>query len=49
MKEVEAVLQKHGSKIMDVDSPTATLEELFIKTVRESAARPGQRYIPPSN
>jgi len=49
MKEVEAVLQKHGSKIMEVDSPTATLEELFIKTVRESAARPGQRYIPPSN
>ncbi|MFN9371788.1 MAG: ABC transporter ATP-binding protein [Planctomycetaceae bacterium] len=49
MKEVEAVLQKHGSKVVEVDSPTATLEELFIKTVRESAARPGQRYIPPSN
>jgi ABC-2 type transport system ATP-binding protein len=49
MKEVEAVLQKHGSKVMEVDNPTATLEELFIKTVRESAARPGQRYIPPSN
>jgi len=49
MKEVEAVLAKHGSKVMEVDSPTATLEELFIKTVRESAARPGQRYIPPSS
>ena len=49
MKEVEAVLQKHGSKVVEVDSPTATLEELFIKTVRASAARPGQRYIPPSN
>jgi ABC-2 type transport system ATP-binding protein len=49
LKEVEAVLARHGSKVVDVDNPTATLEELFIKTVRESAARPGQRYIPPSN
>jgi ABC-2 type transport system ATP-binding protein len=49
IKDVEAVLAKHGSNVQEVDNPTATLEELFIKTVRESAARPGQRYVPPSN
>jgi len=49
IKDVEAVLAKHGSNVQEVDNPTATLEELFIKTVRESAARPGQKYVPPSN
>jgi ABC-2 type transport system ATP-binding protein len=48
IKEVEAVLARHGAQLMEVDHPTNTLEELFVKTVRESAARPGQRYIPPS-
>jgi hypothetical protein len=33
---------------MEVDHPTTNLEDLFVKTVRESAARPGQRYVPPS-
>ncbi len=48
IREVEAVLARHGAKLLEVDHPTANLEELFIKTVRESAARPGQRYIPTS-
>lgn len=47
IKEVEAVLSKHGAKNVVVDHPTTNLEDLFIKTVRESAARPGQRYVPP--
>jgi ABC-2 type transport system ATP-binding protein len=47
IKEVEAVLAKHGAKDVVVDHPTTNLEDLFIKTVRESAARPGQRYVPP--
>jgi ABC-2 type transport system ATP-binding protein len=46
--EVEAVLARHGAKMLEVDHPTTNLEDLFIKTVRESAARPGQRYVPPS-
>jgi ABC-2 type transport system ATP-binding protein len=48
VKEVEAVLAKHGAQVLEVDHPTTNLEDLFIETVRESAARPGQRYIPPS-
>jgi ABC-2 type transport system ATP-binding protein len=49
IKEVEAVLAKHGAKNVVVDHPTTNLEDLFIKTVRESAARPGQRYVPPGS
>lgn len=46
IKDVEAVLTKHGAKF-EIDHPTTNLEDLFVKTVRESAARPGQRYVPP--
>src|SRR5262245_62616324 len=49
VQEVEAVLARHGAKVLDVDHPTTNLEDLFVKTVRESAARPGQRFIPPSS
>src|SRR5947207_2702543 len=48
VKEVEALLARHGASILEVDHPTTNLEDLFVKTVRESAARPGQRYVPPS-
>jgi ABC-2 type transport system ATP-binding protein len=48
IKEVEAVLARHGAKMLEVDHPTTNLEELFVKTVRDSAARPGQRFIPPA-
>ena len=46
VRDVEAVLKKHGASMLQVDHPTTTLEDLFIKTVHESAARPGQRYVP---
>jgi ABC-2 type transport system ATP-binding protein len=49
IQEVEGVLAKHNAKLMEVDHPTTNLEDLFLKTVRDSAARPGQRYIPPGN
>lgn len=48
VKEIEAVIRKHNAQLLEVDHPTTSLEELFVKTVRESAARPGQRYIPKS-
>ena len=48
IREVEAVLAKHGATLLEVDHPTTSLEDLFVKTVRESAARPGQRYVPPA-
>jgi ABC-2 type transport system ATP-binding protein len=47
VKEVEALLARHASQLLEVDHPTTNLEDLFIKTVRESAQRPGQRYVPP--
>ena len=31
-----------------VGHPTTTLEELFLKIVEESKARPGRRYLPPT-
>jgi ABC-2 type transport system ATP-binding protein len=44
--EVKAVIAKHSAETLDVDHPTTTLEDLFLKTVRDSADRPGQRYVP---
>lgn len=46
IKDVEAVLAKHQAKILSVDHPTNSLEDLFLKTVQESQARPGQRFSP---
>ncbi len=46
--EIKAVVAKHNSEFLEVDHPTTTLEDLFLKTVRDAADRPGQRYIPPS-
>jgi ABC-2 type transport system ATP-binding protein len=49
VKELEAVLARHQAEVLEIDHPTASLEDLFVKTVRESAARPGQRHIPESS
>ena len=45
IREVEEVLKRHGASLMNVDHPTSNLEDLFIKTVRESKERPGQRHV----
>ena len=45
VKEVEAVLKKHGASVLKVDHPTANLEDLFLKTVQESRDRPGHRLV----
>jgi len=44
IKEIEAVLKKHGASMQKVDHPTANLEDLFLKTVQESRERPGRRF-----
>ncbi|GIX04736.1 MAG: ABC transporter ATP-binding protein [Planctomycetaceae bacterium] len=44
IREVEAVLKKHGATYC-IDHPTVDLEELFLKTVRESKERPGRRVV----
>jgi len=46
IKEVEAVLAKYDASLIQVDHPRANLEDLFLKTVDESIARPGRRFIP---
>jgi ABC-2 type transport system ATP-binding protein len=45
VKEIEAVIRKHGGEVRTVDHPTANLEELFLRTVQESKDRPGRRHI----
>jgi len=45
IREVEAVLKKHGADVLKVDQPTANLEDLFLKTVQESRDRPGHRTV----
>jgi len=46
MREVEQALEKHGATLKKVSHPTSTLEELFLRTVEESEARPGRRFEP---
>lgn len=41
--EIKAVLARHDAKLVDMDNPTTTLEELFLSIVRDSQARPGRR------
>jgi ABC-2 type transport system ATP-binding protein len=47
--EIEAVLKRHQATMLNVDHPTSTLEDLFLKTVDESVARPGRRFVPDDN
>lgn len=46
VEEIRAVLAKHNVSDVKVDHPTTSLEEHFLKTVRRSQERPGQRYVP---
>ena len=45
--ELAAVLERHGGQLEMVGHPTTTLEDLFLRIVEESKARPGRRYLPP--
>jgi ABC-2 type transport system ATP-binding protein len=44
--EVRAVIRKHGGDIVSEGHPATTLEDLFLRVVRESEAHPGRRYLP---
>ena len=46
VREVEAVLARHGAQLRKVAHPTSTLEQLFLRIVKESEERPGRRYTP---
>lgn len=45
--DLEAVLAKHGGALETFGHPTTTLEDLFLRIVEESQARPGRRWLPP--
>lgn len=41
--EIRAVVERNGANLLSMDNPTTTLEDLFLKIVRDSEARPGRR------
>ena len=43
--EIREVIARHGGEILAVDHPTTTLEELFLRIVRESDLHPGRRLV----
>ncbi len=45
LREIEAIIQRHGGQLIGTDHPTTTLEELFLRIVRESDERPGRRRL----
>ncbi len=42
-EELREVVAKHGGKLLSMENPTTTLEELFLSIVADSEARPGRR------
>ena len=41
--EIRGVIDRHGGRLLGIENPTTTLEELFLSIVRESESRPGRR------
>ena len=47
--DLEALFKKHGGALETIGHPASTLEELFLRVIDESKARPGRRYLPPED
>ncbi len=45
LQEIQDVISRHGGELVAVDHPTTTLEELFLRIVRESDLHPGRRRV----
>src|SRR5437588_458877 len=45
-RDLQAVIERHGRRLESFGHPTTTLEDLFLRIVAESKARPGRRYLP---
>jgi ABC-2 type transport system ATP-binding protein len=45
-EEIRQVVRRHGGRVLSMGNPNATLEELFVKIIRESEAHPGRRFHP---
>ncbi len=42
-REIREVITRHEGEVLSMGNPTTTLEELFLKIIRESEAHPGRR------
>jgi len=42
-EEIKQVIARHQGHTISMDNPTTTLEELFVRIIRESEAHPGRR------
>jgi ABC-2 type transport system ATP-binding protein len=45
VQEIRDVIARHGAELVAIDHPTTTLEELFLRIVRESDLHPGRRRV----
>src|SRR5690606_8117018 len=45
LKAIEPTAARHGAQIHEIGQPPNTLEELSLTVIRESAERPGQRFV----
>jgi ABC-2 type transport system ATP-binding protein len=42
-EEVKQVIERNNGHVLNMGNPTTTLEELFLKIIRESQEHPGRR------
>jgi ABC-2 type transport system ATP-binding protein len=42
-QEIRDVIERNGGKLLGMENPTTTLEEMFLDIVRDSEAHPGRR------
>ncbi len=45
LAELQSLIERRQGQLLSMDNPTTTLEELFLKIVRDSEARPGRRVV----
>ena len=43
--ELTQTIERLGGEVVSMDNPTTTLEELFLRIIEDSAARPGRRVV----
>lgn len=44
--QIRRLIEQDGAEVVSVGHPSTTLEDLFLRIVRDSEARPGRRYLP---
>lgn len=45
-EEIRRLIERDGAELVELGHPSTTLEDLFLRIVRESEAHPGRRYLP---